>query len=184
VVQAFGCLGPRDPATDPAASWEYGPARRTVRIRVRPENWTESDFARGLGADVERVEGFWIPRPWMAVEACPASRGDPLATEIPAASPQTVGLARIFEADSSRVSRRGERPYEVTVPLADGAAAPAPQGYRVVLEGRVVGFGAGRAIACRSTSPDQRPVCLVGVQIDRLAIQDPVGGTTLGEWRN
>lgn len=184
VVQAFGCTGPRDPTTDMAASWAYGPDRRTVRIRVRPEDWTESDFARGLGAEVERVQGFWIPRPWMASEACPPSRNDPFLTELPGSSPQTVGLVRVFEAESSRVSQRGDRPYEVTVPVAEGAAAAAPQGYRLVLEGRVAGLDNEQAIACRSTSPDQRPVCLVGVEIDRLAILDPVEGTVLGEWRS
>lgn len=184
VVLPFGCDGPRDAAAEPAAYWEYGPERRTIRIRVRPEDWTESDFARGLGSEVERVEGFWIPRPWLASDDCPAPRTDPLATAAPAPSPETVGLARVFESGGSRLPQRGGRPYEVTLSAPEDEVMPAPAGYRLVLEGRVTGFEGGEDIACRSGSPEQRPVCLVGVEIDRVAITDPADASTLGEWRS
>lgn len=185
VVLPFGCDGPREPGTEPSAWWEYGPERRTIRISVRPEIWTESAIARDLGgADVEAVEGFWIPRPWLASDACPTPRTDPLAAATPAPSPQTVGLATLFEEGGSRIVRRGDRPYEVVLNAPDDEPMPAPQGYRLVLEGRVVGFEGGEPIACRSASADQRPVCLVGVEIDRVAIRDPANAAVLGEWRS
>lgn len=183
LVLPFGCSGPRDPTEDSAAFWEYGPERKTIRVQVRPEDWTGSDFARGLGADVERVEGFWIRRPWLLSESCPSVAPDPLAAEAAVPSAQTVGLARVYEREESRVSQRGERPYEVILPAPEDESAPAPAGYRLVLEGRVVGFEDGGPVACRSSSPEQRPVCLIGVEIERVTISQPGSSANLGEWR-
>ena len=60
---------------------------------------------------------------------------------------------------------------------------PAPTGgYRLILEGRMSAFADGRAIRCRASSPDQRPVCIGAVQLDRVAFED-AGGAVLSEWR-
>jgi hypothetical protein len=131
---------------------------------------------------VEAVEGFWIPRPWQNGDRCPARTADPLQAEPPTPSPQTVGLATVFGPNSSRLNRRGERPYELTLPVSD--AARPTQGLQLVLEGRLTALPDGRLIACRSASPDQRPVCLIGAQIDRVAVRDPASQRSLGEWRD
>lgn len=180
----FGCEGPATADTDGAAFWALGPDGDTLRVSVRPEVWTDSPFAQLIGGEgVEAVEGFWIPRPWQASETCPARRTDPLLAEAPPASPQTVGLATVFGPASSRVGRRGERPYELTLPLTQ-ADRPGREGLQIVLEGRVAPFADGRAIACRSAGPDQRPVCLIGAQLDRVAVRNPVTEAVLGEWRD
>lgn len=184
----FGCFGPRDPAGGQASAyWEYGQDGKTLKISVGPQDWTQSTFLRGAeGTEViDAVEGFWIPRPWLAAEACPAVRPDPSQPAAPA--PETVGLAVFYAAEGSRVQRRNGRPYEVVVAAPGEGRPAAPQGYRLVLEGRVAGFPDGRALRCHSQSPDQRPVCVFRVEIDHVQIRDPAAppaDAVLGEWRS
>ena len=180
----FGCEGPLPDGETASASWSYGPNRRSVRIVIRPEDWTDSGFVRELEAagDVEAVEGFWIRRPWLVSAECPAVTADPLAAGPPPASPETVGLAVLFEEGGSRTGRRRARPYETTMRLETEGASPAPRGFRLLLEGRLVGFRNGRAFRCRSAGPDQRPVCIASVQIDSVAVEDPVSGELVARW--
>ena len=181
----FGCDGEQPADGGRTAFWVYGRDRSSVRISVRPENWTDSAFVRELGGEgFDAVEGFWIPRPWAASDDCPIQRTDPLQAAPPAPSPQTVGLAVFHEKGGSRLEQRRERPYEVVVKSPDDGSQPAPRGYRLVLEGRIGGYEDGRAVRCRSESADQRPVCLFRVQIERVAIRDPASGAVLGEWRS
>lgn len=178
----FGCDGPDESGTAPEG-WSIGPAGETLRITVRPEAWTSSPFAQALGGgEAEAVEGFWIPRPWQRTETCPPRPADPLAAEAPLPSPQTVGLATVYGRGSSRLGRRGDRPFELTLPLAN-AARPGPQGLQLVVEGRMTAFADGRTAACQAASPEQRPVCLIGAAVERVAIRNPATGRVLGEWR-
>ena len=181
----FGCRGPAEtPATETGASWTYAADGESIRIVVRPETWTQSALIREIGGaeSVEAVHGFWIRRPWLRSEDCPAPREDPLAAAEPAASPETVGLAMFFEAGGSRVARRQERPYELVVRRGDETEAAAPRGFRLVLEGRVTGFADGRAFRCRSAHADQRPVCVARVELDSMSVEDPAAGKVLGVW--
>jgi hypothetical protein len=180
----FGCSGPAQASETPGASWTYSADRRSIRIVVRPETWTDSALVREIGGPdaYEAVEGFWIRRPWLLSEACPAGRSDAATAGAPAASPETVGLGMFFEAGGSRVARRNQRPFEIVLKLAEGTQNPAPQGFRLLLEGRVTGFPDGRAFRCRSADADQRPICLAGVRMDTVAVEDPAMGQTLGSW--
>ena len=131
----------------------------------------------------ETVEGFWIPRPWLASDACPGVLRDPLQGGVAVPSPYTVGLAAVFPTGSSRVGQRNGRAYSYSIRAeGDQPLAPAADGYRLVLEGRVVGFPGGRAIRCRTASPDQRPVCIAAIQLDRVAFESATGDV-LGQWR-
>lgn len=179
----FGCRGP-EPQGRPA-TYTINPRQDTIRLSARPEVWTDAAWVRDLvGAEeAEAIEGFWIPRPWTDAEVCPPERTS-TASGLPApASPETLGLARVFGAGESRVPQRGGRPYEVTQKLPPEAAA-GPRDFRLVLSGRVVGFDDGQAIHCRSEDPDRRPVCLVGVEFDRVAFEDASSGEVLAEWNS
>lgn len=182
----FACDGPAPADPSAWAVWDYGPERKTIKVTVRAEDWTQTGFARELGApdEVEAVEGFWIRRPWSMSEACPARKDDPLDAAPPAPSPQTVGLASLFGKDGSRVARRGGRPYEVVIKAPEDGRPPAPKGLRLALAGRITGFPGGQAVRCRGASPDQRPVCLIGVAVEAVSILDPATGEILGEWKN
>ena len=183
IRQAFGCLGPApEQAPDGVANWSWGKNRRTIELSLKPADWKDSALA-GAG-DWEAVEGFWLSRPWLKEEACPAGQWTPPPEgETPQASAQTVGMAAVFEHGGLRLGRRSGRAYAFTVRGEGDQPPPAPvAGYRLVLEGRLGAFDDGRAIHCRASGPDQRPVCIAAVLLDRVAFED-AGGAVLSEWR-
>ncbi len=188
IAVAFGCRGPEPTVEGQAeglARWSWVPERRAIQLSMTPGNWTDSALIAGAGGEGwEAVEGFWITRPWMEEGGCPALTADPLASGPAAPSPQTVGLAAVFEADGSRLERRNGRAYAYSVrPEGDAETMTAPRaGYRLRLEGRVGSFPGGRAIRCRAAGPDQRPVCIAAVRLDRVAFET-AEGDELSEWR-
>ena len=185
---AFGCEGaeapPADGADDGLARWSWGPDRETIRLSLTPGDWARSALIAGAGQDQwEAVEGFWVARPWMTADGCPSLRADPLASGPVAPSPPTVGLAAVFKTGGSRLGRRNGRAYAHTIRQAGDAPLIAlDAGYRIRLQGRVAAFPDGRAIRCRAANPNQRPVCVAAVQLDRVAFETPTG-ETLSEWR-
>jgi hypothetical protein len=188
ILLPFGCEGPQAPPADGAgdglARWSWGPERETIRLSLTPGDWTSSALIAGAGQDQwEAVEGFWVARPWLSANGCPSLRADPLASGPVAPSPQTVGLAAVFETGGSRLGRRNGRAYSHVIRQAGDAPLVAlDAGYRVRLQGRIVAFPGGRAIRCRAANPDQRPVCVAAAQLDRVAFETPTG-ETLSEWR-
>jgi hypothetical protein len=185
---AFGCEGaeapPADGAGDGLARWSWGPDRETIRLSLTPGDWTRSALIAGAGQDRwEMVEGFWVARPWMTADGCPSLRADPLASGPVAPSPQTVGLAAVFDKGGSRLGRRNGRAYSHVIRQTGEVPLVAlDAGYRVRLQGRVTAFPDGRAIRCRAVHANQRPVCVAAVQLDRVAFETPTG-ETLSEWR-
>ena len=185
---AFGCEGaeapPADGAGDGLARWSWGPDRETIRLSLAPGEWARSALIAGAGQDQwEAVEGFWVSRPWMTANGCPSIRADPLASGPVAPSPQTVGLAAVFETGGSRLGRRNGRAYAHTIRQAGDAPLIAlDAGYRIRLQGRVAAFPDGRAVRCRAANPNQRPVCVAAVQLDRVAFESATGDA-LSEWR-
>ena len=170
----FGCFGP---AEDASLAYAYDQPRGVLRLTARPQAWTGTPLAALAqdGAPVEAVEGFWIRRPWLLAETCPSS---PPASTGAQPSSETVGLAQVFEKGGSRIGRRGGQPYELTRKAALDPGWMA--GFRLVLEGRIA-QAEGRPIRCRSDHPDRRPVCLIRVELDRVAFET-AGGEVLGEW--
>jgi hypothetical protein len=182
----FGCNGPQTSSGSSQAAYSYDPGRKSLRITVRAASWQELPQIQSLpdAGDLEAVQGFWLRRPWSTSETCPSARtGPPPAAPTPP-SRESLGLATLFEAGGSRVLRQGDRPYEVVRKVGEKDADLVNHSYRLVLEGRISGFADGQAARCWSESPDQRPVCLIGVTIERLAIEDGQTGESLGEWRN
>jgi hypothetical protein len=180
----FGCDGPGGASAASQAYVEVDATTSAVKLVARPAAWATLPVVQDLAgsARIEAVEGFWIPRPWTNSEACPPKRETPLpATPTPAAA-QTVGLAQVFEKGGSRVLARGDRPYEFVVKPGKDGASVLGHTYRLVLAGRLVGFGDGRAAHCWSESPDHRPICLYAVAYDRVAFEDDTGAS-LAEWK-
>lgn len=178
----FGCLGPDEAG---AATYAYDADKGSLKLTARPEVWTDNAAIRDLVATpgTETIEGFWIPRPWITTDACPALRPQPIVegdgkpAPAPAPAAPTVGLVATFEAGDSRLLQRGDRPYEVV----RKAVAPPTEAMRLVLEGRI-GDGPGGPVVCRSDNPDRPPICLVRVELDRVAIEG-ASGELFGEWR-
>lgn len=181
----FGCTGPTlpGPSTPGVAGWSPTTDGKAIQLTLDPADWIAAPLfsAPDVAARWEAVEGFWIPRPWLAAETCPGLALDPMQPP-GAGSPQTVGLAAVFERGGSRIGRRGGRAYTFTI-RSSGEDPPVPpgSGYRLVLAGRIASFPDGRAFACRATGPDQRPVCVAAVELDRVAFE--AEDKVLSEWR-
>jgi hypothetical protein len=180
----FGCSGPQSDPGTLQAFYDYDPVAKTLKITARPGEWASLPlFGAMTGGKVEAVEGFWVSRPWTTSEACPPARtGPPPVTPTPPAA-QTIGLARLFDKDGSRVLRRDGRPYEVVRKVKDGDTQLVNHPYRLVLEGRVTGYGDGRALHCWSESVDHRPICLYAVEFDQVAIEDAATAETVADWK-
>jgi hypothetical protein len=179
---AFGCGGP---VADPGplqAYYQLDAATRTVRLVARPATWTDLPLVRAAATTqpAETVEGFWIPRPWLRIEGCPYRREvAPPATPTPVEAP-SLGLAMFHSQEASRAERRGDRPYEHVFKLPadrDGQKLS----FRLLLEGRISGFSDRSAVRCWGESVDHRPVCLYGVDVDRVAFEAE-DGTLLADW--
>lgn len=197
----FGCHGPqaRGDAIS-GAYWERDDARGTITLRAYPRIWTGVEWVGELAApaELDAVEGFWAPRPWILSEDCPKALPPPPAEAEgeegeegaegepkpkPSAVQQTLGLAMFFGPNSSRVQQRGARPYEyVGNAPADGAAI-APKGFKLVLGGRLAAFESGEPVRCHDNAGG-RPTCLVAVDFDLVAFEDAASGKTLAEWRS
>jgi hypothetical protein len=158
----FGCEG----GVQEGLTAAYDEAERTLRLRAEPRDWAAEALA--VEGAVDALEGFWTP----AGEDCATARPPD----------RTLGLAMFFEPGGSRVLRRGGRPYEFVGKIADGASAPSPQGYRLLLAGEVSKAFGDEPVRCH-TSADGRPVCLIAVTFDQVAFEDPATGETLAEWR-
>jgi len=173
----FGC-GSLDSADERAFSARYTAEDRTLRISVQPKDWNEIPW---VAAELERrkadrAEGFWVPRPWTRSETCPADQGDPAN---PASS---LGIAQVFDSESSRVGQRRGRPLEATVQLDDGADLS--KGLRLILEGRVARWTMGReTVLCHASTAYERPLCLVGAKLDSIAVENASNGQRLADWR-
>ena len=192
VRQAFGCAAPgASPAgtapRDGLAGSTLGAGGRTLKLALAPGDWTASPpFADAVGA-WEAAEGFWLSWPWLRGDGCPGVPDSRSAadetTVLPPRSPQTAGLAAVFEKEGSRLGRRKGRAYEFTI-RGEGDLSPvsSPAGYRLVLEGRMAAFEDGRAIRCRAPGPEQRPACIGAVRLERVAFET-ADGQVLSEWR-
>lgn len=187
VRQAFGCSGaappaPADQAADGLARWSWSRDRRALEIRLKPGDWTGTALMAGGDGAWEAAEGFWLSWPWLRADGCPKAAVDPLAGPH-AVSPQTVGLAAVFERGGSRLGRRNGRAYAFTVRGEGDELPPLPiGGYRLVLEGRFVAFADGRSVRCRSDGIDQRPICVAAAELHRVAFE-AADGEVLSEWR-
>lgn len=194
IRQAFGCGAPVDPSEGGGIEEGIGRLVRDVRaadlkLTLTPADWTHAlPSATGTEA-FEAAEGFWLPWPWLRADGCPRlaqepGEGEGAPAEPSRPSPQSVGLAAVFDKDGSRLGRRKGRAYEIIL-RGEGEQVPTADagGYRLVLEGRMAAIADGRSIHCRATQPEQRPVCVAAVRLERVAFET-VEGRMLGEWRS
>lgn len=173
---AFGCGGFQNSSANSQLGVSYDAEKQSITLTARPGVWTTLPLIQGLGsAEIDAVEGFWIPRPWTSAQDCPPPMDNPAPATPTPATAQTIGLAQIFEVGGSRVSRHAERPYIYTRKIPPGDNAALTSSYRLVLEGRITGFGKDSALRCWMEAPDHRPVCLFGVALDRVAFEDEQG---------
>ena len=197
----FGCAGAAAKLQEATLGWTYNADKRVLRISAAPTLNGDDPLVTQLNAkDVEAVEGFWIPRPWLLQAACPAPPVTPAENELDTPAPEKkktpqpqpvapeplfagkVGIAQFFTAVDSRTMRRDHRPYAATKTLDAGMAQVGVKGFDLVLEGRLQPGPGGRVILCQSTAVDRPPDCIVSARIDRVRFEQPETGETIAEW--
>lgn len=205
---SFGCDGPGSEEEGAWAFWSYDAEQETLRATVTPEVWTDADFvkASATATEFEAAEGFWLSRPWMSVGECPVRPGrlgredaaqasstqeipgqesnaasEPNAETAAAPVRQTLAIVEFFEPGSRRTARRNGRPYRLVTEVP-AAEIDLRNGLRLVLEGRLAALGNGQPIVCRSERTNERPLCIISVDIGRIAISDASGERTFAEW--
>lgn len=181
----FGCDGPSEEDSEAAMRWRYDEKEEVLRIRVEPTTWTARDWWSGAApTGIQAIEGFWIGRPWTASEACAASggRAAPVGTEPVTLPGQTLALGQIFYSEGRRGAQRDGRPYEAVIRVPEGDLEVSA-GFRVKLSGRLARMRDGGPVRCRQPAgPEQRPICLISVLMDEIAIENPAGDVTLATW--
>jgi len=181
----FGCTGPAGEDAAAPMRWRYDSKAQALRIYVDPITWTAQDWWPVDVADgVEAIEGFWIARPWTSSEACPGGGDRPAAAgPEPVTLPgQTLALGQISLAEGARGARRDGKPYEAVIRVEEGALKAA-QGFRLRISGRIARTGNFGPVRCRQPAgAEQRPICLVSVVMDEVAVENPITGETLSTW--
>jgi len=190
----FGCDGPAVEDSREAFQWRYDAKSSSLRVSVVPAVFEASEWLGEPSSDVgnamptatrgEALEGFWIARPWSSRGTCESggSTAIPLGIDAVTLPGQTLGLAEIFTEEGSRSARRGGKPYE-SVRRMDATDLKIDQGLRVRLSGRIARFPNGSTVRCRQPAgKDQRPVCIVAVSFDDVAIENPSTKETIATW--
>ena len=173
---------------------------RVVRLEVRPDIDASSPLIQQLKERaIEAVEGFWIRKPWLLEPACPTMAPAGPTTEPPNAEvggePSTetmqeqaegrpqwvprIGIAEFHDQTSDRSARRGNRPYEVTKRLPEGARMGPVD---MVIQGRLRALTTGKVIVCTGGSASMPPSCIISARVDAVSLRQ-TGGDVLGEWR-
>lgn len=190
----FGCEGPSQRRSTDSMRWHYDRDAQTLRLSVTPTRWTATDWWPDTAhPTVDAIEGYWIERPWTSSEACTA-RVPPVASqpEVAPSAPsssvaklpaeQTLALGQIFYADGARSGQRQGKAHDLVLRIAPDKL-DAAMGFRLRLSGRIAASAGAEAVLCRqSGGADQRPVCLISVMIDEVAIENPLSGETLALW--
>ncbi|MDQ0839561.1 hypothetical protein [Sphingomonas faeni] len=190
----FGCQGPTEAGSDAAMRWRYDEGAKVLRVHVSPVAWTRADILdapdQAIGGNVAGdaggnvVEGFWIPRPWTASETCPAAQDSPApAGADPVTLPgQTLAIAQFFDGDGARQGQRNGKPYETVVRMAPEEVR-AERGFQLRIDGRIADIPGQGPVSCRQPAgAEQRPICIVAIAMDHVAIDNPVTGKTLATW--
>ena len=193
----FGCEGPGPGQSD--HGWSLDPDGRTLRLRAVPNLFLDDDVTRSVADDqVEAVEGFWLPRPWLLQAACPSgqqtavpatpagdperAKAEPAKASLPRApAQQHIGIAQFFTAEDARTHRRMSRPFEAVKQLGEDEQV-GEGGFDLVLSGRLRARGDGRVILCAGSGVDRPPDCIVSAEVDRVWIESPEDKAVLAEW--
>lgn len=179
----FGCEGPSEKGSEAPMRWRYDEGAKALRLYADPVRWTAADWGAG-DAGVDVIEGFWITRPWTSSEACPTGGERPVAQgSEPVTLPgQTLAIGQVFASGDARDGKRVSKPYEAVIRVAEDPLRVS-EGFRLRLRGRVARTGDAGLVRCRQPAgPEQRPICLISVVMDEVAIENPATGEALATW--
>lgn len=209
----FGCKGPSTELREEWLGWSFDRETGTLRVRAMPTLLAEEQLVKALGGDqFEAVEGFWIPRPWLLVAACPAAAavssapaepaadaatGKPGAAPAPAATPAAAAENKRITEPVPKWPRIGIAQFFTDTDPRTGRRSMRPyeavktlgpeqpvgsQGFNLVLSGRLKALPDKRVIACVAKGADSPPECIVSVDFDRVWIEKPGDREMIAEW--
>lgn len=206
----FGCRGPSTDLPGELLGWSFEPAKRTLRVRAMPTISAGDTVASAIaGEDIEAVEGFWIPRPWLIEPVCPAPPpAPPEPTNIGSVGPgrraenvtdsgddesqaeqkvvpslrwPKIGIAQFFVETDPRTRRRDARAYEAVITLKPDQPVTS-QGFNLVLSGRLRALPGKGVIECVAPDPDTPPDCIISARLDRVWIEQPGVRRIVADW--
>jgi hypothetical protein len=159
--------------TNPARIAAYDSKGQVLRVKVQSDLTNQSLPASDLlRTGHEGAVGFILSQPWLLSAGCPAPGFAAMSSGEP-----SIVLAQLFTAEESRAQRPASS-YELTKALKPEEAPR--DGLDLVISGRLSELSDGRPIHCAAR--DGAPACVVAAKIDRVAVERPEGGETLGEW--
>lgn len=106
---------------------------------------------------------------------------EPPAERAASVQQRSVALVQFFEASGSRLERRDGRPYSARDKLPEGAPAPPPGRWELVIVGRLRALQ-DRVIHCSLPEPGAIPTCIIAAEFERVAIRNAETGTELARW--
>lgn len=182
----FGCAGAADPDSLAPMRWRYDEGEKALRLHAAPVAWTTGDWwptPLAAPVSIEAIEGFWLERPWTSSDACPPAEVQVQSDVSPGPPPtRTLALAQFFKADDARRGRREGKAFEAVLKVAPDAVR-AEQGFRLRVSGRIENIPDGAPVLCHQRAgPDQRPVCVIAMTVDEVAIENGVSGEVLATW--
>ncbi|MBY8821554.1 hypothetical protein [Sphingomonas colocasiae] len=177
----FGCGGPAPAASEAPMRWRID--AKALRIHVEPISLPVMDWLQPAPGEVEAAaEAYWIARPWTSSESCPAHAVGQEGLDAPVPE-ETLALAQFHLVEGRRQGRRAGQPLE-TVQRVTGEMPDLSQGLRLRISGRIGNVpGRNSPVLCRRPADaGQRPVCLISIVTDEMAIVNPATGETLATW--
>lgn len=127
----FGCSGPAADLTERWLGWSFDPEERRIRVRAMPTISSDEPLVEQIGGEqIEAVEGFWVPRPWLLVSVCPAAAAARRAT--PEEQSQATENQQVAQPAAKGQARDKPQPTKTAEdPAADGAGEPLPAAPRI-----------------------------------------------------
>lgn len=180
----FGCSGPSDAAGGRPMRWRYDAEEQALRASIAPMTWQGADWGLDGQVDTMTAKGFWIARPWSSSDSCPPRTGTPAPSGAEAITlpGQTLAIAQFFSADADRSGWQVDRPFEVVKRIAANRIDDR-QGMRLRVTGRIDGDRRGIPVRCvQPGGMEQRPICVVTVQMEEIRLELPASGEVLGTW--
>jgi hypothetical protein len=177
----FGCAGPSDDQRVPLR-WRYDEKSGTLRISATPVEWAPAEWIPGQArAEVDRIEGFWVNRPWSSSETCPP-QGTGASPDPSSSEPETLGLAMIGSAGASRTGRRPGEAFAL-VKRVPREEIEVSRGFHLRLTGRITNAPGAGPVTCRALDgPHRHPTCLIAVALDEVAVENGSTREELATW--
>ena len=184
LVLPIGCAGPSEPNSTLSMQWRYDEGEQALRVSVTPVTWRAAEWGFENSSGAAAAEGFWITRPWSALETCAPhyAQATPAGVEPVTLSGQTLAVAQFVTDDAERNNRRIGNPFETVQRLPIDRIDP-QQGLRLRVKGRIARLPDNTPARCiQPGGPDQRPICVIGVRMDEITIENPASEEALATW--